>query len=282
MLTRCPACSTTFRVSTETLHARKGKVRCGQCMTVFNALEFLSLEAELLTLPPSGNRVSSSTPAPPPDSQPTQAPQPPQKDVATTRVAEPSETPVAPPNPPTTASFRPLPAWDGKKKSASKNTINRQKLRFIGWLLASLALLILLFGQWAYHYRVDLAAAHPSWRSTLEQLCQPRKCDIPLPQHIDDITLEGSELRPQADGKVQLSATLRNRGQYVTAFPTLEITFTDVNDQVIAVKSLLPTDLLPATKLKQGLPAQTEQTLTITLTTSDLPVVGYRLYLYYP
>ncbi|MBP7488471.1 MAG: zinc-ribbon domain-containing protein, partial [Azospira sp.] len=43
ILTRCPQpeCQTTFRVTPEQLKARGGKVRCGQCQHVFNALEHL-------------------------------------------------------------------------------------------------------------------------------------------------------------------------------------------------------------------------------------------------
>ena len=41
MLTRCPSCSTAFRVTPEQLKARAGKVRCGHCSAVFNALETL-------------------------------------------------------------------------------------------------------------------------------------------------------------------------------------------------------------------------------------------------
>ena len=41
MLTRCPSCATTFRISPEQLKARQGRVRCGKCRNVFNALETL-------------------------------------------------------------------------------------------------------------------------------------------------------------------------------------------------------------------------------------------------
>lgn len=49
MQTRCPACATTFRVTPEQLKAKHGKVRCGQCQHVFNALDSLleALPAEL-------------------------------------------------------------------------------------------------------------------------------------------------------------------------------------------------------------------------------------------
>ncbi len=39
LLTRCPHCDTCFRVTDEQLGIAKGKVRCGSCMEVFNALE---------------------------------------------------------------------------------------------------------------------------------------------------------------------------------------------------------------------------------------------------
>lgn len=39
MRTRCPVCSTVFRVTSEQLRLKAGKVRCGHCQAVFNAFE---------------------------------------------------------------------------------------------------------------------------------------------------------------------------------------------------------------------------------------------------
>ncbi len=41
MLTQCPACNTTFRVTAEQIKAKGGRVRCGQCQHAFNALDTL-------------------------------------------------------------------------------------------------------------------------------------------------------------------------------------------------------------------------------------------------
>lgn len=41
MFTQCPKCQTTFRVSAAMLKAAQGRVRCGRCATVFDALTFL-------------------------------------------------------------------------------------------------------------------------------------------------------------------------------------------------------------------------------------------------
>lgn len=42
MFTKCPSCETNFQVTAEQLKAANGDVRCGQCLTVFNALNHLS------------------------------------------------------------------------------------------------------------------------------------------------------------------------------------------------------------------------------------------------
>ncbi|AXS81174.1 DUF3426 domain-containing protein [Dechloromonas sp. HYN0024] len=44
MRTRCPACTTVFRVTSEQLRLRAGKVRCGHCQAVFNAFDELVSE----------------------------------------------------------------------------------------------------------------------------------------------------------------------------------------------------------------------------------------------
>lgn len=62
MLTRCPACATHFRVTAEQLKVRSGRVRCGACQQVFNALDVL-IEEPMAVLAPraakSGQRPSA-------------------------------------------------------------------------------------------------------------------------------------------------------------------------------------------------------------------------------
>jgi predicted Zn finger-like uncharacterized protein len=87
MKTCCPDCQTIFRVTSEQLKARAGKVRCGQCHRAFNALDSLLDDAEAIivapvqtpadtpfasetplhreTPPPTQALLSSQTPRPP-------------------------------------------------------------------------------------------------------------------------------------------------------------------------------------------------------------------------
>lgn len=51
MLTRCPACATHFRVTPDQLKLRAGRVRCGECQHVFNALDTLIEETPIVIVP---------------------------------------------------------------------------------------------------------------------------------------------------------------------------------------------------------------------------------------
>ncbi|UXY16772.1 DUF3426 domain-containing protein [Chitiniphilus purpureus] len=69
-ITRCPNCRTAFKVSETQLAAHGGKVRCGKCSFVFNALACLETPSEADPAPPLASE------APPPaatamDTQPT-------------------------------------------------------------------------------------------------------------------------------------------------------------------------------------------------------------------
>lgn len=61
-LTRCPHCDTRFRVTEEQLGIARGKVRCGNCMEVFNALEHS--ETETSKPRPAATAASPSKPEP--------------------------------------------------------------------------------------------------------------------------------------------------------------------------------------------------------------------------
>lgn len=65
MLTQCPSCQTTFRVTSEILRVAEGQVRCGRCQTQFDALERLIEESDTGEIQ-SGRYLRPPQPAPPP------------------------------------------------------------------------------------------------------------------------------------------------------------------------------------------------------------------------
>ncbi len=61
-ITRCPKCATSFRISDAHLKTAKGAVRCGSCLTVFNAKENL-----VAALEPEPEAITKSEPSPEPE-----------------------------------------------------------------------------------------------------------------------------------------------------------------------------------------------------------------------
>lgn len=69
-LTRCPHCKATFKVTNDQLEAAGGKVRCGACMNVFDALAYILSEREEI---PQSDSVEKT---PPKIKTPAQSPPP--------------------------------------------------------------------------------------------------------------------------------------------------------------------------------------------------------------
>lgn len=75
MLTRCPACSTVFRLDTVQLRAREGRVRCGRCHTVFDAVDAM-VELPLPKPVSAAAAIPAGPPAPSPSVPPAPEPSP--------------------------------------------------------------------------------------------------------------------------------------------------------------------------------------------------------------
>lgn len=297
MLTRCPACSTRFRVTTEQLKARAGKVRCGHCRTQFNALDTLLEEP---VVPPA-----TSTPTPEPEVAVQAADEPVAPlavevvpDAAATIMETPVAAPVgvlpdalppeeidAPPQADNAPSEAPLfeepydIAFDAPPEKEGRTS--RRWLWTVGSCLALLALL----AQAALYYRVELAVLQPRLKPALLAACQRLGCEIPLPRHAEFLGIEASDLHPdpQQQGLLALSATLRNRAPFAQEFPAIELTLNDVADQPLIVKVLQPSDYLPAAgNPGKGFATNGEIAVKLALDVGDTPAAGYRMYLFYP
>lgn len=153
------------------------------------------------------------------------------------------------------------------------------------WAMASLLLLLGLVAQAAYLFRIDLAARMPALKPALVEYCRLLNCSIPLPQHVDAMSIESSSL--EADtvhaNQITLNALLRNRAAYAQAFPSLELTLNDTQDQPLARRTFRPADYLPPVENeKNGLLPNHEISIKLPLDTTDLKPTGYRLVLFYP
>ena len=255
--TRCPYCTTRFRVTETQMEAHSGMVRCGYCRQTFDA------------------RPSFESEVPNPQLElPMQVPEPPVLD-----------TPVSPP-PPTLPVLQPMTLAERVEIVEDEDEPERHRVvRQWPWTAAVLLAMVLLVAQAAYFFRVDVAAHQPSLKPALLAYCKLLDCDVPLPRYAELITIESSELEavPGHDDRIVLSVLLRNRAVYAQAYPNLELTLTDDQDNAVARRVFQPVDYLhPAEKLADGIKPDREMEIRLRLGTDDLRPMGYRLALFYP
>lgn len=263
--TLCPECGTTFRVTPEQLKAKQGRVRCGKCQHVFNAIETLH---EALTAPQAIPEIESQ----------------PEFDVMEDPVAEVSEDV-------STEAVAPDPAEeeipDSEVEPSQIEEIEaKPSRRTWPWVFASMLATLMLLLQLTIQYRVELSVLAPAIKPLLLALCQPLECDLPLPRLPDLVSIEASDLHPDARQKDQLilAATLKNRAPFAQAYPHLELTLTDTLDKAILRRVLVPAEYLGGeVKGAQGFLANSEIAVNLALShDGGAPATGYRLYLFYP
>lgn len=261
-VTQCPACATRFNVSEAQLAARDGLVRCGRCEAVFNAAEHLLPDepSPQLSLPIGDD---DATPAP-----------------TDSLLAPLTGTAALDTAPSTLAQQVQFHDVDPEQDSAAAPVRHRAA----AWLLG-LLLLLLLIAQAAYFFRSNLALRLPALKPVLVQGCELLSCTIDLPHDADLLAIESSEL--EADAKqpnaFTLHVLLHNQAAHAQALPSLELTLTDTQDQVIARRIFSPVDYLQTQAEKpDALAAKRELALTLHLEIAELRPTGYRLFLFYP
>lgn len=146
------------------------------------------------------------------------------------------------------------------------------------FLLGALLLLGLLLAQVFEHYPSEIALRFPAAREWYAAL----NMDVPLPRQSESVSIESSDLQADSHrGFLVLQATLRNKASFAQAWPALELTLTDTQDQLLSRRVLMPEDYLP-TVSDGGFAAQSEVSLRLWLDGQQLPAAGYRLYVFYP
>jgi len=278
LLTRCPSCDTTFRVHAPQLSARGGRVRCGKCSLIFDALtqvvEEDSATPEVGPSPQLALFDPARLAAEARDAAAARARE------AKVRSAPRSSTPAAPRVRRTTT---PTP------DEAAFLATRRERSRFIVlWSLLALLALIVLAAQVAVHFRTELVLHAPQFRPQLQIVCEMLGCRVHLPREPDLIGIESSELRfdQQRDSIIRLTALVRNRAPFPQEFPALELTLTDEKDRPVARRVLLPADYLGAkdtqARLAGGIAPGAEEVINVEIELLGLRAAGFRLYLFYP
>ena len=146
---------------------------------------------------------------------------------------------------------------------------------------ASLALLVLTaIGQYAWPQRDLFASRWPTTLPAWNWLCEQAGCKIEAPRAIASLALDGSSLtRTDTDHVLLFSADLHNRADHAVRMPSFDLTFMDLNGEVVARKVLSPAQI----GIRQAaLPAEGELHVHARLQVGVLEASGFQADLFYP
>src|SRR5574340_1525003 len=128
-------------------------------------------------------------------------------------------------------------------------------------------LLVVLLAQSAYFLRDTLVSQLPETRPALERMCALLGCTLSLPQNLVLLQIVGSDLQTEASGRLKLTLTLGNRASHAQAWPVLVLTLNDQHNRPLARRSFAPSEYLgDARRIAEGIPARSEQPLSLPLT----------------
>lgn len=320
-ITRCPACSTSFKVVADQLRVSQGWVRCGHCAEIFDANQDIK---PWVPTPPVLTNVVDEQQQPPEHAWARQSREvgPSHHDSALESVldglAELSDSRPSPEAHDSTlhdslelegnlVSPEPLPIdqdpvlhIDVLQADGDEflNTVPDPEPRFVQqvrhqafwarpsvraslWAGVFLSLLVLLV-QWTVHDRHRLVAWQPALKPVLAALCQPLRCRIEPVRQLDAIVIDSSGLVRLLGQLHALDLVLKNTQAWPVALPSLELSLTDAQDQVLVRRVLLAQDWPDAPPvLEPGQAWPVRLRLSIALA-SDQTMAGYRIALFYP
>ncbi len=264
MYTRCPACLTTFKVTSAQLEARGGMVRCGICSAIFHA------EQRLLQMLPKSDAEAA---------EPVRAETVSAKKNKRVRGGKSRSTGSRRRRP------RTEPALTTSAEDAGIPTVTelegivkpRSFWRPFFWSLGNLALLILLAGQILYFYHDELAA-DPSWRPVVREFCDHAGCELRPRRDIARIELLQTSIapHPKYENALRIRATLVNRAAFAQAYPGMEISLTSNTGNVLARRTFAPAQYLETPAPAALIPNVVAMAL-LDVTNPDDKAVGYEI-----
>lgn len=173
--------------------------------------------------------------------------------------------------------------WVPRQPASSANKAP-QKGRSLAWLwwLLSILLILVLLSQTIWFMRDSLAAQHPALRPVLQKMCGVLDCTLGLPRNASQVVVLGSDLQTEDDGRLVLTLNLANKAATNMAWPVLELTLTDVEDQPLARRVFAPSEYLNSPKLEaEGIAQLSEVPIALTMQSKDVKAAGYRLRMFY-
>ncbi|MFV2055929.1 MAG: zinc-ribbon and DUF3426 domain-containing protein [Thiohalomonadales bacterium] len=156
---------------------------------------------------------------------------------------------------------------DFQQAQSARMAPPREPRKINPWIVGCVVLMVIFLGQTVYFKHDDLAK-NRAIRPWIESFCSQANCEVSLPFEIRKLELLGQDIRshPKINKALLVSVTIINNARYVQAYPGLLITFTDMNDQKIAMRRFTPVEYLSAkTSIDSGMPTNTPVQVEIKL-----------------
>jgi predicted Zn finger-like uncharacterized protein len=223
MYAQCPDCRTVFSLDAGVLAQARGAVICGNCETLFDALETLADQ-----LPPEPFRLLPGT---------ARSEEAPRLELAVYRPR--ADVPVVPPvlDPPAEPAFTP--------RFVHERRAPRKRVRRWPWVLTCLLLALLLAGQLAWAKR-DALIADPAIGRWLRETCASLGCELPLVRDVHRLHLVARDVQahPSVPGALMISATVRNDAPFAQPYPVVTLILSDADGRRVAMRRLRPSEYL--------------------------------------
>lgn len=173
---------------------------------------------------------------------------------------------------------------DGSFTEEMEEPSGPSPLQQAAWAAGATLLVLALLAQGVLVFRSEIAQSSPQMRLFMESVCAGMDCELPLPHESASITIESSDIQPDASREAffTLHATLRNRAEFAQAWPHLEITLTDARDKALVRRVLEPKQWLPADMPQDAFPARKEVAARVRFEAPGIAAAGYRVYAFYP
>jgi predicted Zn finger-like uncharacterized protein len=146
------------------------------------------------------------------------------------------------------------------------------------WVVSAGVLVLALLMQLLVAQRNWLAAEEPALRPLLSAMCA---CEVTWPREPDAVLIESSSFTENPDGGYIVQLRLKNTQHHAVAMPALELSLTDLQDQVL-VRRVFTADELSAKDHVQAL-RDVRSTLNFDLDDKvSKRITGFRAFVFYP